>query len=153
MGDSRAEWGVCVDVGRIFILDLCGPLHSSPLHSGFLGATQLSNNTAELVAILVACRWIAQQAVGSQVVLVYDSEYAANLVQRFWRPRSNFSIVLAARQIYDAARDVATIRWEHVDSHTGEFWNDRADVLAKHGATRDSPRSSNSAILASLRLA
>ena len=79
---------------------------------------------------------------GQSVLINYDSTYAANLIQRIWRSSSNFSIFLAARVSYDAACQVASIRWEHVDSHTGEFLNERADSLAKHGAVSHLSRSS-----------
>jgi len=66
----------------------------------------------------------------------YDSDYAANLVQRIYRPSCNFSLVIATRDAFDALRPFYQVSWNHVFSHTGDLLNERADLLAKVGARR-----------------
>ena len=150
---SVAGWGFTVcSAGFEFLLDFCGPLQLNPLHPCNFGVSRATNNTAELVALLVAFKWVALFAHGQSVLINYDSSYAANLIQRIWRPSSNFSVVLAARASYDAACQVARISWEHIDSHTGDFLNERADSLAKHGALVRYPRSSVHSHLAQMGL-
>ena len=77
------------------------------------------------------------------IEICYDSEYAARLTRRIWRARSNFSLVSAARTAFDAAKAAGCrIQWRKVASHTGDFLNDRADVMADLGARLHGPISS-----------
>ena len=117
------------------LLDAAGPVVLGPLDPLFVGASRHTNNCGELAALVFAFRWVATSTHCCRLRVLYDSEYAANLTSRRWRPSSNFSLVLAAR----AALDVLTARgvvvdWVHIDSHTGHVLNERADRLAKFGA-------------------
>ena len=66
------------------------------------------------------------------VVLEYDSDYAANCIQRLSRPRTNLAVIIKGRVILDTL--VGRIKWVKVESHTHQLLNDRADSLAKCGA-------------------
>ena len=100
--------------------------------------------------MLLALRWIRTYARGSDVTLEYDGVPAANLIRRIWKPTTNFALVLRARSALDETAGVSTISWQHVASHTGADLNERADQLAKHGASLLQPRASQPAMLACL---
>ena len=117
-----------------WLQDFCGSVHVDPASPCYLGATKATNNTGELTVFLMACRWIAFEK-PTVVTLCYDSELAAKLVQRIWRPTTNIGLVIAARAAYDAACIVATIKLLHIYGHTEELLNERADALAKFGAS------------------
>ena len=68
----------------------------------------------------------------AKAIIEYDSEYAAGVIQRRTRARQNLRLVLRARHIYDQISSF--IEWRKVESHTGQFLNERADHLANCGA-------------------
>jgi len=149
--EARAGWGFTVSATTLtHLADFCGPVHCNPRHPSYLGAGRPTNITAELTAMLLALRWIRTYARGSDVTLEYDCVPAANLIRRIWKPTTNFALVLRARSALDETAGVSTISWQHVASHTGADLNERADQLAKHGASLLQPRASQPAMLACL---
>jgi ribonuclease HI len=128
-------WGfTALTAESSMLIDVSGPVVLAPLDLLYVGASRHTNNVGELTALVFALRWIAS-LVCRRIRILYDSEYAASLTRRLWRPSSNFSLVLAAREALDVltAREIS-IDWIHLDSHTGHVLNERADVLAKFGA-------------------
>jgi len=104
----------------------------------FEGATQLTNNTAELTAFLEALRWVAEVDVASDapVIVRPDSMYAAMTITGVWPAKGpNYALIMAARamlsRVEAAGREVWVTR---VRAHTAHAWNDRADRLAARGA-------------------
>ena len=63
----------------------------------------------------------------------YDSAYAAGVAQRHIRARANLQLVLRLRHIFDQVAGRVVFR--KVESHTGQFLNERADHLADCGAS------------------
>ena len=95
---------------------------------------RLSNNTAELHALTVGLLWIAKSARQGEVVPVcFDSEYARNMAGGLWKPRANWKAVSKAKSACSLAEAQCALQWVHVDSHTGDELNDRADGLAALG--------------------
>ena len=117
-------------------LDACAPVSLDPDSQIFYGATVLSNNIAELSAIIHVLLWCSNTASPvPELCIMYDSEYAAAMTQRLWRARRHFTLVNHARRLLDRVRDRGTIvSFAHIDSHTGNLGNDRADALADLGA-------------------
>ena len=66
-------------------------------------------------------------------VIEFDSEYAADVIRRLARARSNLRPVLKARHIFDQVAH--NLVWRKVESHTHQFLNERADMLANCGAS------------------
>ena len=101
--------------------------------------SQLTNNSAEVEAILHLLRWArtAPEAHGKPVVIRHDSLYAALVVASVYkvRKRKNLALVTLAREEWkltmEAKRGKLWIR--HVKGHSGNEWNDVADRLADQG--------------------
>ena len=146
-GETVAGWGFSAALNGVESLyDAAGPVVSSSFGSLYVGASYPSNNTGELSAMLFAFRWVAGIALPT-VTLDYDSNWAADLVQRRSRPRCHFRLVLEARRAFDAATSRTIIVWRKIAAHTGSQLNERADVLAKCGATYLEPRQRPSGLI------
>jgi len=133
-GDD-AGWGFTVArPSSSHLLDFCGPVVVDTNSVDFLGATCHSNNVGELTAALLALAWIHYFVPsGATVVLEYDSEYAISAIRGLSRPRTNVQLILRARALLELLSQ--TILWTKVESHTYQLLNDRADTLAKCGAS------------------
>jgi ribonuclease HI len=83
----------------------------------------------ELVAVKEALKWCQQQSI-SEVWIYYDYYGIEKWATRQWKANLPLTI--------DYARCVGEcpikIHWNKVNSHSGNQWNDRADLLAKQGA-------------------
>jgi ribonuclease HI len=140
LGSKVAGWGFTVSLpGKAFLADFSGPVVISPLNPYFAGAKAPTNNTGELTGLLMALSWLDaawREAVIplAPVRFEYDSDYAANMARRIWRPRDNVALILAVRRLLDRVPTQVPISWAHVYSHTGDELNERADLLAKVGA-------------------
>jgi len=138
---GQAGWGFVVFCASWpFSVDACGPVCIRPQHDLHIGAARATNNTGELSAVYWALVWLLRVACTldlcqQQVLLQFDSEYAHHLSVGAWKPTSNCGLVLAVREQLALASEVFSIAWEHVDAHTGDILNERADKLAKHGAS------------------
>ena len=97
---------------------------------------KLSNNTVELFALTYVLIWLVTISIVGTVVLCYDSEYSRNITTGDWKARGNFMSVHKAKQAWRQAQLMTklSIEWRHIDSHTGDALNDRADALADLGA-------------------
>ena len=114
------------------IHEQCGPISIGP-H----GAQQLTNNVAELVALLHALHWAceAPEARDKPICLRYDSKYAALTSSGVWRAKSNKALVETVRAAWKRARMLkrGTLWMRHVKGHSDHQWNDVADALADQG--------------------
>ena len=135
-GLDKCGWGFCVaPVQTGLVIDMCGPVDISGPLSALHVTDSLSNNVAELCAILHALLWTSHRRHLSQVILASDSAYAINTISRVWRPRTNLPLIIACRSVLDSVQRSTRIVWRKVSSHTGIELNDRADHLAKNGAS------------------
>ena len=126
-------WGFTVArQGIQRLCDFSGSTVIDPHAADFIGATAHSNNVGELLALIYAMSWLQQYGMEFRCVIEYDSEFAAQTVQRIYNTRSHLGLVLKARRLHDALSN--QIFWRKVSSHTGQYLNDRADHLAKCGA-------------------
>jgi ribonuclease HI len=107
-------------------------------HADFLGADCPSNNTGELSAIghalLLASSPDSPLQSGADLILRYDSEYAAKSVQGIFNGAMNAALILRCRELLAAARRGRTVSFEKVKGHSGNAMNDEADRLANLGA-------------------
>jgi len=87
----------------------------------------------ELQAVYEAIRWCKQNGV-HQLSVYYDYEGISRWVTGEWEAKRT-----ATRAYAEAIRDSGvSIRWEKVEAHSGDRWNERADQLAKAGAKQRS---------------
>lgn len=85
----------------------------------------------ELFAVRKAIEWCRENSI-SEVSIFYDCEGIKKWAVGEWRTRHPLT-----QEYAEFVRDSGVvIDWHKVDSHTGEVWNDRADELAKTGATK-----------------
>ena len=130
-GGGIAGWGWTRVVGGEEVDKGCGPVRTDKGAAGYIGADKHSNNTGELSAIYWAIK-SAESAGVLEMVLRYDSKYAAGMARGLWQPEKNKELIRAVR---GAVRDTrVTVWWKHVKGHSGHKWNDRADELAEEGA-------------------
>ena len=99
----------------------------------FRGATQLSNNVAELTGAILCLEHAATLPAG-RVVIGYDSEYARRTITREWRARRNARIIAHGRRALEILLRTHQVDWLHVGSHTGHALNELADHHASLGA-------------------
>ena len=143
-----AGYGVSVLQPSGSIYDVCAPVCLDTTSEQWWGADKLTNNTAELSGAIAALLYAANQCRRApdgapvdansitKIIIHYDSSYAYNVSVGTWRVRSNFRLARRARSAYQALGLITTasIQWIHVDSHSGDYLNDRADALADYGA-------------------
>ena len=97
-----------------------------------------TNNTGELVALLIALRRAMRRPRHSPSEVIWvDSLYARNLTMGIWMPRGeNMSLVREVRSAWrkvQSLRGRRAVRIEHVRSHTAVPGNELADQLAEMG--------------------
>jgi len=117
--------------------------------AAFGGEARTANNTMELLAIVKACEWLADNSAGSEAIIHTDSAYAVNGCTRWrhiwrsnkWRKRTPNGQG-RSRSVPDAAYWQALdpllnqnpdIRIEWCKAHVGVAGNEVADSLAQRG--------------------
>ena len=132
----RAGWGVWIPE---LALSFHGPICTAANAGMFLGADRGTNNTGELSAMIMALMWCWSNRSSGNVVLVYDSTYAASCTQGLWMPRLNQQLATLAQRWLQQCQHKFHVGFRHVRSHTGEEdWfsinNEKVDEAAKQGA-------------------
>lgn len=122
---------------------------SDQIFATFGAEERTANNTMELLAILKACEWLADNSAGEAAVIHTDSAYAVNGCTRWrhiwrsnkWRKRTPNGQG-RSRSVPDAAYWQAidlllnqnpTIKIEWCKAHVGVEGNEVADRLAERG--------------------
>jgi len=144
-----AGWGVVVVCGGLICKELYGPVVIEPRQEGFMGAEVTSNNTAELCAIGEALKWVRDSVLNNDdddrgitrvnVVIRYDSEYAANSVTGIFNGKKNRGLIENVRSILSDINNsksgkYVSVSFKHVKGHSNDKWNDMADALANKGS-------------------
>lgn len=88
----------------------------------------------ELVAVKEALKWCLEHSV-DEVSLYYDYLGIEKWATGRWKTNQPLTVEYAHFMRECPIR----IHWNKVDSHTGNRWNDRADLLAKQGAGSNQP--------------
>jgi len=101
-----------------------------------------SNNTGELSAIGEVLIWLRDNVEATkqytEVVIHYDSEYAAFSVTGEFSGPKNKDLYLNIRKILEQLRfdrSNLNIVFEHVKGHSNDTFNDMADKLARRGCS------------------
>lgn len=112
-----------------------------------LGAEVHTNNTAELSAIGEGLLFIKNQykdTLPKQIIVLYDSDYAAKSVMGLFKGEKNKELIQTIRGIFQSLNDEMKlfhknmncgINFAFVRGHSNDFFNDKADGLAFLGAT------------------
>lgn len=102
--------------------ELSGPVDASEVD----GTRQVAG---ELVAVKEALNWCRQHSV-NEVSIYYDYLGIEKWATGKWKAK----LPLTREYARFVSECPIKIHWHKVDSHTGNRWNDRADILAKQGA-------------------
>lgn len=120
--NGATGYGAVVLKDGAVVAELCGPVDAIEV-----------NNTrqvaGELVAVKEALKWCDQHDV-TTISIFYDYLGIEKWATGKWKTNQPLTREYAKFVNGSPIR----IRWHKVDSHTGDRWNDRADLLAKKGA-------------------
>ena len=94
-----------------------------------------SNNEAELYAIGSALRSILEGGGVGYSCIFTDSDYAHGILERNNRVTKHKELAKAVKDLLHQARGVGTVFLVWIKAHAGHEGNERADTLAKEGAS------------------
>jgi ribonuclease HI len=98
-----------------------------------------TNNTAEVTAIAEALQWISQDKTLKNVLIRYDSEYAAKAIQGIYKNvLKNIELIRRTQDLLTEVSTLRSVHFDHVTAHSTDVWNNRVDLLAKLGSTHTS---------------
>ena len=132
-----ADWGLAILHRSAGQLTWCGRSVGTDLPrkgTDGLGATRLTNNSAELTALLAALRWRAELPGQVRARIVSDIKVSFDLVEQRARASTNVALVQQCREVLEACRASASTVMIHSYSHQGLLGNEIADALAKAAA-------------------
>ena len=143
---SPAGWGVAIvteftdlptaSPNASLVAQLYGPVVSAQREHGLPFATTEvgSNNTGELSAIAAALSWLLHtETAGTQAVICYDSQYAADSVLGAFNGKRNEKLIQHCRSLYLRVSLQRPLSMQHVKGHNNNRWNNLADQLANQG--------------------
>ena len=115
-----------------------GPVTTCAHAPTWIGATEHTNNTAELTALVELLRWLTNAAPHPRhrILIRPDSEYAMGVALGDNSPSVNTQLARVARALYQRLCDSRSgnVGWAHVKAHSGHKWNDIVDELATKGS-------------------
>ena len=132
-----AGWGLHLPDQHLTFYDA---VITDPNHPLWVGATQPSNNTGELTAMVFALMWAYYHINQNNITIAYDSTYAANCTQGIWVTQENQQLAQTAQHWLRLCQTKFYVSFRYVAAHTNlqDWWsinNEAADTAAKKGAT------------------
>lgn len=132
--DGSTGYGVVALKNKSVVAELSGAVPSS----GVDGSRQVAG---ELVAVKEALKWCLEHSI-KEVWIYYDYFGIEKWATGKWK--TNLPLTSEYARYVKACP--IKIHWCKVNSHSGNRWNDRADLLAKQGAAATTPKSGPDAI-------
>ena len=144
-GAGEGGWGVVAVSGSTggadraaeLVAEHYGPVTIVATAPPFLGATRVTNNTAELTAFGEGLAYLRDVEGGTGPAIIRpDSCYASNLAQGLSVPHTNVALAQRVRELWlaESARRGGQLWSVWVKGHSRHKWNDRADAAADRGA-------------------
>ena len=158
-----AGWGFCLfpkgcqtpTCREEAVLTRKGPVVLDTSSSLYTGATRLTNNTAEMSALIEICwflltihtprpncvnrrRHLAMRT-GDKVIIHPDSKYAMGIAQGLFIPRENVLMAKLLRHLYGVVQKVFDVSLRWTRRHDGDIGNLLADSLAQDGCAAEHP--------------
>ena len=135
---KKAAWGAAA---FLFFLSGCfqligvinGGVQISRTSGDFLGATHLTNNTAELTAVTWMLTWLACMVCDGltlPVTILPDSTYAVNTIKGDTVAHANRELAEHGRALLWGLSHKLKVEFQVVKGHSGDPFNDLADTLA-----------------------
>ena len=137
------------------ILTRKGPVVLDTASRLFTGATRLTNNTAEMTALIEICWFLLTintphpncvnrrrhfaLRTGDKVIIHPDSKYAMGIAQGLFFPRENVLMAKLLRHLYGVVQRVFDVPLRWTRGHDGDIGNLLADALASEGCTAETP--------------
>ena len=126
--------GVC----PLYVQNVVQGQFCSPIFCGLVRENtrvfKLSNNLAELVALVHALEFVLSQPSSLNFMICFDSKYAAHVVQQSWQSKRYLEVVRYAGELHGRCDLHAKVRWRWVRGHSRGLGKQAADALAKAGA-------------------
>lgn len=146
--EKAAGWSAIILGVTSRPVEIFGPVSIHEDEACNFGARQLSNEVAEIVAIIAVLIYL--RSIGSppsrQIHLHTDSKNAIRALT-FSYSRKNRELVARLRSEYDMSRLSSTVQVHKILAHTNQFWNERADQFAKKGLSGEQSKNQRHAIL------
>lgn len=130
-----AGWGLVHFNRHALTLESAGTVLTTPTNPDWLGARVKSNNTAEMTAMCQVLKHAITHHPTAHIDIRYDSSYTARIAQGLTTPTKNIEIAQSLRFLATHFERRGHLTFTHVRAHKGEWWNERVDALANHGAT------------------
>lgn len=91
-----------------------------------------TNNIGELQAILLGLELIEECKIPNiRFLLLSDSQYAINMVENLWKPKTNFVLIDKVKNKLSLLRQSVQVQFEWVKGHASNVYNEKVDQLAK----------------------
>ena len=130
---SPGGWGFCVEVEENSWIDSYGMLVLDPDNPAAIGVGDITNNTAEIQAVIEALDYILRGPANSSYVIFVDSQYTLDLIASLSRPSTHLNLVLKLQSMVRAVRTRQPVNFRKIAAHTGIVGNERADMMAARG--------------------
>ena len=130
---EKCGWGLHVVRANVVQKQFCSPIFCGSV-SEKTRVFKLSNNLAELVALVHALEFVLSQPSSLNFMVCFDSICAAHVVQQSWQAKSHLEVVRYAGELRRRCDLHAKVRWHWVRGHSRDLGNEAADALAKAGA-------------------
>ncbi len=115
----------------------CGLVVNDPDHPQFLGASAISNITAELSAMMHALQMLIDKR-PVRAILAYDSIYVGRSLQHQGTVAdTNLAIVERGRELLQRVQEHTQVRFWKVPAHSKFHFNNRVDRIAFHMRKQD----------------
>lgn len=95
------------------------------IYSYFFPVKGGTNNTAEINAVLSACKW-AKENNYFNITILTDSMYVIGTASKGWKRNKNIELL---SQLDEVMKEL-NITFKHVKGHEGNKWNELCDALA-----------------------
>ncbi len=111
------------------------------------GDAQTTNNRMEMQAAIAALEFLTTQTQAEPITLYTDSEYLKNGITQWikgWKRKgwqTSTGKAVLNQDLWELLDDLNSrqIKWQHVRGHSGNFYNERCDVIARAFALGKTP--------------